>query len=223
MTIRNIQAVIFDMDGTLIDSELFTEHAVERVLTEAGLPTEGMDYKQFYGITWKNIEAILQGLFDSLKAQPLAAKLQHYFHSEGIKNPPDPIEGSPCAVQSAGEFMKAAIGTSSNRETLEEVIDQLGVREALGAAVSAEDYENSKPAPDCYLLAAKHLDVDPQRCLVFEDSIPGIKAARAAGMAVVAITHRCTDEKLARELADMAISNYTELPEDFWQSIKAAP
>ena len=223
MTIRNIQAVIFDMDGTLIDSELFTEHAVARVLTEAGLPTEGMDYKQFYGITWKNIESILQGLFAPLKAQPLAAKLQHYFHSEGIKNPPDPIEGSPCAIQSAGEFMKAAIGTSSNRETLEEVIDQLGVREALGAAVSAEDYENSKPAPDCYLLVAKHLDVDPQRCLVFEDSIPGIKAARAAGMAVVAITHRCTDEKLARELADMAISNYTELPEDFWQSIKAAP
>ena len=222
MTIRNIQAVIFDMDGTLIDSELFTEHAVERVLNEAGLPTEGMDYKQFYGITWKNIEAILQGLFDSLRDQPLAAKLQHYFHSEGIKNPPDAIEGSPCAVQSAGEFMKAAIGTSSNRETLEEVIDQLGVRDSLGATVSAEDYENSKPAPDCYLLAAKNLDVEPTRCLVFEDSIPGIKAARAAGMAVVAITHRCTDEKLARELADMAISNYTELPEDFWQSIKGS-
>ncbi|MBT6180001.1 MAG: HAD family phosphatase [Deltaproteobacteria bacterium] len=221
MAISNIQGVIFDMDGTLIDSELFTEQAVERLLTEEGLPTEGMDYKQFYGITWKNIESILQGLFEALKSKPLAAKLQHYFHSEGIKNPPDAIEGSPCAVQSAGKFMKAAIGTSSNRETLEEVIDQLGVRESLGAAVSAEDYQNSKPAPDCYLLAAKNLNVEPARCLVFEDSIPGIKAARAAGMAVIAITHRCTDENLAKELADMAISNYTELPEDFWQSIKA--
>ncbi|MBT6435966.1 MAG: HAD family phosphatase, partial [Deltaproteobacteria bacterium] len=63
MTISNIQGVIFDMDGTLIDSELFTEQAVERLLTEEGLPTEGMNYKQFYGITWKNIESILQDLF----------------------------------------------------------------------------------------------------------------------------------------------------------------
>ena len=221
MTIKNIQGVIFDMDGTLIDSELFTEQAVESLLQDNNLPTENVDYKQFYGITWKNIEAKLHHLFPALAQKELAATLQSYFHHMGIEHPPDPIEGSPLAVREAGKRMKAAIGTSSNRESLEEVIDQLGIRESLQAAVSAEDYENSKPAPDCYLLAAKNLGVEPSQCLVFEDSIPGIKAARAAGMFVIAITHRCTNEKLATELADMAIRNYTELPEDFWETIQA--
>ena len=219
MTIANIQGVIFDMDGTLIDSELFTEQAVERLLNEHELPTEDVDYKKFYGITWKNIEAKLHTIFPALAEHELAPTLQSYFHRMGIEHPPDPIEGSAAAVQEAGQRMKAAIGTSSNRESLEEVIDQLSIRESLQTAVSAEDYENSKPAPDCYLLAAKNLGVDPAHCLVFEDSIPGIQAARAAGMFVIAITHRCTDEKLATELADMAIKNYTELPSDFWQTI----
>jgi beta-phosphoglucomutase-like phosphatase (HAD superfamily) len=221
MIIANIKGVIFDMDGTLIDSELFTEQAVERLLKENGLPTDTVDYKEFYGITWKNIEGKIQKLFPTLANTTLAPTLQKYFHTMGMENPPDAIEGSPCAVQEAGKLMKAAIGTSSNRESLEEIIDQLGIRDSLSSAVSAEDYTNSKPAPDCYLLAAKNLGIDPKNCLVFEDSIPGIKAARAAGMFVIAITHRCTNEKLATELADMAIRNYTELPEDFWQTIKA--
>ena len=221
MAIANIQGVIFDMDGTLIDSELFTEQAVERLLTDHGLPTEHVDYKQFYGITWKNIEGKLQAQFPSLASTQLAATLQQHFHAMGLENPPDAIPGSPCAVQEAGKWMKAAIGTSSNRESLEEVITQLGIRDALSVAVSAEDYEHSKPAPDCYLLVAKNLSVQPHRCLVFEDSIPGIRAARAAGMSVIAITHRCTNEALAKELADMAIANFEELPEHFWQTIKA--
>ena len=221
MTISGIQGVIFDMDGTLIDSELFTEQAVEKLLLERGLPTEGVNYKNFYGITWKNIEAKLHKQFPSLSSENLAPTLQHYFHTMGIEHPPDAIKGSPDAVKAAGKLMKAGIGTSSNRESLEEVIRYLGIQDALTTAVSAEDYEHSKPAPDCYLLAAKNLNVDPSKCLVFEDSIPGIQAARAAGMFVIAITHRCTDEKLAAELADMAIRHYEELPEDFWETIQA--
>lgn len=219
MTIQNVQAVIFDMDGTLVDSELITEQAVKRILRESEVTPENLDYTQFYGITWLNIESILQDIFPILGTTPLAGRLQHYFHTMGIEDPPAAIEGAQCAVQEASAHLKTAIGTSSNRESLDEVTDRLQLREVLSFAASAEDYERSKPAPDCYLLVAKNLGVAPEACLVFEDSIPGIRAAQAAQMQVVAVTHRSPNEVLARELADLAISNYTELPKDFWQSI----
>lgn len=82
-----------------------------------------------------------------------------------------------------------------------------------------EDYENCKPDPDGYLKAAKKLRVDPKKCLVFEDSIPGIRAAKRAGMTVIAVTHRCPDIQPATELADMAIRNFSDLDKDIIGSI----
>ena len=82
-----------------------------------------------------------------------------------------------------------------------------------------ENYENSKPEPDGYLKAAEVLQVEPKNCLVFEDSVVGIQAAKNAGMAVVAVTHRCADIEIATDLADMTIRDYFDLGGDFYDSI----
>ena len=219
MTITNIQAVIFDMDGTLVDSELLTEKAVQQLLEQHEIAPGEFDYTQCYGITWKKIEALLIDHFPPLAGQELAGPLQKSFHSMGLELKPGPIPGAQWAVQSAHQVAKTAIGTSSNRESLDEVIQRLELSNSLTTTVSAEDYENSKPAPDCYLLVAEKLGVDPKNCVVFEDSIPGIQAAKAAGMAAIAITHRCPNLELATELADKTITNYQELPKDFFSTI----
>ena len=89
----------------------------------------------------------------------------------------------------------------------------------LDATICAEDTARSKPDPDAYLKAAARLGVSPTHCLVFEDSIVGIQSAKAAGMQVVAITHRCNDVELAAELADHAVTDYRELAADFFAAV----
>jgi sugar-phosphatase len=83
----------------------------------------------------------------------------------------------------------------------------------------ADDYANSKPAPDGYLHAASMLGVDPAECLVFEDSIAGIRSARAAGMQVIAVTFRSNVSAGELQLADDAITNFDELEEGFFARI----
>ena len=85
----------------------------------------------------------------------------------------------------------------------------------------AEDCDNGKPAPDGYLKAAKFLQADVSECLVFEDSIPGIQAARNAGMQVVAVTHGSHNVEQVSGMADMAIRDYSELDDHFFEHIKS--
>jgi len=216
MTIRNIEAVIFDMDGTLVDSELLTDRVVQQLLEQHGIATNEFDCSQCHGITWKKVEALLQSSFPQLSKLKLAEPLHDRFHALGKELEPDAIPGAQLAVQAAHQVARTAIGTSSNRESLQEVVRRLKLADFLTTTVSAEDYEDAKPAPDCYLLLAKRLDVAPSNCLVFEDSVPGIESARAAGMTVIAITHRCAALELVTELADGTVGNYTELPANFF-------
>ena len=219
MAITGIEAVIFDMDGTLIDSELLTDKAVRHLLADKSIEPGDLDCTQFYGVTWVKISTMLVERFPELDSPDLPKVLQHHFHSLGLASPPPPIEGSADAVRAAFRLAKTAIGTSSNRESLEEVIDYLDIRDVLSTTASAEDYANSKPDPDCYLTVANRLGVSPKQCLVFEDSIPGLEAARAAGMFAIAITHRTTDLQRATEIADLAVSNYTELDARFFEAV----
>jgi beta-phosphoglucomutase-like phosphatase (HAD superfamily) len=84
----------------------------------------------------------------------------------------------------------------------------------------AEDCDKGKPAPDGYLKAAEFLQTDANQCLVFEDSIPGIKAARNAGMQVVAVTYGSHNVEQVSSMADMAIKDYSELEDHFFERIR---
>jgi len=105
-----------------------------------------------------------------------------------------------------------AIGSSAPWANLDVVLERCNIRDYFDVCVTGEDVRNSKPAPDTFLKAAEKLKLPPQRCVVIEDSVPGIQAGKAAGMAVVAIT--TTRKRRDIKDADMIVDSLTELRAD---------
>ena len=220
MPIENIQAIFFDMDGTLVDSEAHTSEAVDAVLSDLGVMEHHLETSQFFGTTWQSIEGFLVHEFPHLAGLGIAQRLQDVFQRLFASEPLPFVPGAPEMIVSAGSLFPTAIVTSSNRESVQSLVSRLTFGDVFDLLVSAEDYQHSKPDPECYLLAAQKLNVAPQRCLVFEDSIPGLQAAKAAGMWAVAIAGNSPNPRLAAELADLAITDYRDLPPDFLESIR---
>ena len=92
------------------------------------------------------------------------------------------------------------------------VLDGLRLRDLFEVVVDASQYEHGKPAPDCYLMAAARLGLAPSECLVFEDAVGGIRAAKAAGMCVAAITATMPREALAAESPDILVDSFVQFP-----------
>ena len=209
--IRDIRAVLFDMDGTLILSEDRTEAAVLTLLEAEGITPKSMNFSAFHGITWAACAAELVRYWPVLAPMDLAKALHGQFHQTLINDPPIEVPGAADAVQSAALRVPVGIVTSSHKDTLDLVARQLGLTEILTVTVSACDGAISKPAPDPFLLAAQRLGVNPRNCLVFEDSIAGVASARAAGAAVIAIGNATGH--------DPTISDYRALPNGFFTDI----
>ena len=185
---HRIDAVLFDMDGTLIESEDRTDAAVAALLAEYGIDVpSGFEYSSFHGVTWAASARTLTKRWSVLAGVDVAAALQRHFHQTFITDPPMSIPGAVAAVTQASGSLPVAIVTSSNRETLTLVCEQLQITDIVNATVCAEDCNASKPSPEPFLLAARRLNVMPAHCLIFEDSAAGVQSGLAAGAAVIAV------------------------------------
>ena len=213
--IGNIEAVFFDMDGTLLDSEPLTELAISKLLHRFEI-SDTLDATQFHGVTWKSIANTLCGLYPELSDVPVANELSTFFHGALVSNAPPPIPGSPQAVKMISKHVKTAVVSSSRRPTIEHVVENMGLNPYIQIIVGAEDGQYSKPNPQCFQIAADRLGIAYERCLVFEDSLAGLTSAKAAGMYAIGIGH--SEEKAL--LADMIISNFLELPDEFFLSLE---
>lgn len=185
---RAIEAVLFDMDGTLIYSEDRTDASVRSLLAERNIkvPTD-FDDAAFHGITWSASSDRLRNRWPELAQIDVAATLQSHFHQTFIHEPPVAVPGAVEAVKAAAAQVPVAIVTSSNHETLVLVCNQLGLTDVLRTQVSAEDIHHSKPSPEPFLLAAERIGVAPEACLIFEDSAAGVQAGCAANSSVIAM------------------------------------
>ncbi len=218
----SFDAVLFDMDGTLIDSEDRTDEVIVALLEAGGIHRSMIDDPMvFHGTTWEGIAAQLRSIVPSLGERSLAAELQDRFHRSLVATPPPEVPGAWETLRACLRSRPTGIVTSSQRESLEVVLSQAGFDPGDLLTICAEDVRSSKPAPEGYLAAASALGISPGRCLVFEDSPAGLAAARSAGMAAIAIARR-RSEAVRRQLAAMAvrvISDFTELPRDFFLDV----
>lgn len=183
------QAVLLDLDGTLVDSESFHTEAITRYMASRGVALDDRERAFVIGHAWQEIHAELkvqERLGDDLPAFLAGAhEAKASLRAEGID-----IQVLPGARELVALLVElnvpVSIVSGSSRAEIEEALVSLGFGEQLRFWLGAEDYPKGKPAPDCFLKAAGMLEVDPAGCIVFEDSHAGIGAGLAAGMRVVA-------------------------------------
>jgi HAD superfamily hydrolase (TIGR01509 family) len=182
-----IDAVIFDLDGVLIDSEQLWNEAKEELVRSVGGRWLEEASTAMLGMSSPEWSAYMH---DSLgvKLAPSQINTEVVRRMEGMYRSQLPLlPGAVDAVRSLAASWPLALASSSNRELIDLVLSLAGLAGAFAATVSSEEVPRGKPAPDVYLEAARRLGVQPARCVAIEDSGNGLRAAAAAGIAVIAV------------------------------------
>lgn len=184
-----IQAFLFDLDGTLIDSEILWADVLHELLAKKGCPLTHRDALEIvYGKSWNDVHAEVNDRCDNL--YPNFSRLKNDMHdifARLVRSRDIVIHNSVTLLRRLARRFPVGIVTGSFRSDLEDALDRLRIRDCLRFAISYEDYPSAKPDPACFRLAAERLQLPCDRCLAFEDSTAGIQAAKSAGMACVAL------------------------------------
>lgn len=206
-----IEAVIFDMDGVLIDSEPLHYRTDLILLEQLGIPVQSSYLDRFVGMTnpemWTTIvsEWGITRDIDEILAEQLELKLTLLEDGDWPALP----GAAELAEYLAAERIPLAVASSSSLQFIEGVLRKTGLDRYIHHHVSAESMERGKPAPDVFLEAARILNTDPVRCTVIEDSRNGVLAARAAGMAVIGYQNPSSgNQDLSR--ADVVVSDHRD-------------
>ena len=207
-----IEAVVFDLDGVVIDSEQIWDDVREQLVKERGGRWHDRAHADMMGMSspeWSRYMHEVIGLPETpeeINDEVVRGMLERYRGRLPL------IPGAADAVRRLAAEFRLGVASSSNRPLIETVLERARITDLFEAVVSSEEVAAGKPAPDVYLEAARRLGVDPHRCTAIEDSANGIRAARAAGMRVIAIpnTHY-PPAAAALGLADAVVAGPAEL------------
>jgi len=207
-----VEAVVFDLDGVLVDSEHVWDEVREALARERGGRWHEGAQADMMGMSsteWSRYMHDAIGLAESpeeINAEVVRRMLDRY--SSELPLVPGAVE----AVERLGAGFRLAVASSSNRPLIDAVLSASGLDERFEVTVSSEEVARGKPAPDVYLEAARRLGVPPARCAAVEDSGNGIRAAHAAGMRVLAIPNRrYPPPSDALALADVVLDSVEKL------------
>ncbi len=196
-----IEAVIFDMDGVLIDSEPVHFATTNAVLARRGTCIDRDFYDRRLGLPelefFRDVVAHL-GLRDApaeLARERIRESLAALAGADLL-----PMDGAlECLLVLSADGRRLALASSATRAQVALVADKFGLRRVLTALVSVEEVGHGKPEPDLFLEAARRLGVEPAACVVVEDAVHGVRAARAAGMAALALPGPGQDGRAHRD------------------------
>jgi HAD superfamily hydrolase (TIGR01509 family) len=185
-----IEAVVFDLDGVLVDSEQVWDEVREALVRERGgrwHERAQADMMGMSSVEWSRYlheELGLAEAPEALNDEVVRRMLDRYREELPL------IDGAVAAVERLAARFPLALASSSNRPLIDAVLASAGLASAFRATVSSEEVAHGKPAPDVFLEAARRLGVAAERCAAIEDSGNGLRAAHAAGMRVIALPNR---------------------------------
>lgn len=209
-----IKAVLFDMDGVLVDTEELICLAAIEALKKYGVNAVPDDFIPYVGAgETRYIGGPAEKYGVPFKPQ---MKTEAYaIYEELLKARPEAVyEGTLSVITYVKERYKAAVCSAADFEKVKINLNAIGVDENFfGALVTGSEIKNLKPAPDIFLKGAEKLAADPHKCVVIEDSVNGIKAAKAAGMMSVAVMTYFDRETLSKLNPDLIIKDISEFPE----------
>lgn len=210
-----VAGVVFDMDGVLIDSEQVWDDARRRFVREVGGKWTASAQRDMMGMSSGEWSRYLHDALDCpYEPDEINDAVVERIAAEYRRGLPL-IEGAARAVRRIGELWPLAIASSSNRPIIDLVLEMAGLAREFAATVSSDEVGKGKPAPDVYLEAARRLGLDPASCVAVEDSHNGMRSAKAAGMAVVAIPNRLfPPDPESLGMADVRLGSIDELTPD---------
>ncbi len=216
-----VRAVLFDLDGTLINTEVHTDTTVTEVAARYGVAGYSLPHTETHGRTWTHVAETMRaqtGIAASA-AELAAAMLAHW---NTAVTDVQPIPGAQQAIRAAAASgLRLAVVSSSPRSVIDYFVTQLGIDDCVAeqARIGGDAVQAGKPAPEAFLLAARVLGVEPAESLVFEDSTAGLLAAQAAGMRSVFITCCAAEIPDNTNLASVTCNDYRSLPPRFWEQL----
>lgn len=222
-----LEAIIFDMDGVLVDSEYTYFQSKSQILSEAGHEVEDSYHFQFMGATsdymWEKMKQEFSlPLSVAEYIQQMTALRQAMIKRDGIRVIPH-VQEFVKGLSQAG--LKLAVASSSSLAEIKVNLAEIGLSEYFSEVVSTEEVEHSKPAPDVYLAAAERIGIMPENCLGIEDTKNGTGAVRNAGMVCVGFANPAFP-KQDLAFADRVVSSFSELDADsltkIYQKVRAS-
>ena len=212
--LNNIEAVIFDMDGTLLDSMNVWKDIDTEFMGSRNLTTPEGFYSHIEGKNFHETAVYFKETFSLEESVDEIKDIWHHMAFEKYCNDITLKEGAADFLDRLSAMeIKMGIATSSSRELAEACLTSSGIIDRFGAIITGSDVSKGKPSPEIYLTAADQLGVSPEKCLIFEDVPNGIRAGINAGMKTCAVyddfsAHLTTVKK---ELADYYIENFNQI------------
>jgi len=203
--VKPIKLAIFDMDGTIADSEKIAQRVTIEFFKKKGIIINKKEQKDIFGLNWKDlVREILkrnrmeysQTLKDTLK--------ERYVRT--MKKEVAAVAGVYDLLIFLKKNLQLALATNSRMREVDIICSKLGFDKFFDLKLARDHVKNAKPDPEIYLKAANTLNAEPDECIVFEDSVVGIRAAKSAGMRCIAITNTYPSEFL--KAADLIIESY---------------
>src|SRR5271170_5825267 len=208
---RLLEALIFDMDGVLVDSEPLHARAKCEALSEAGIIVPESLFANYIGRSDKAMIyeiAAAHGLSERRSAEILDRKHRIY---ESLEHTLRPVLGAIEFVHWAKSRYRLALATSATSRNRETTLKSLQIESMFEVAVDSASFSQPKPSPEVFQIALERLGLAPTACLVIEDAVNGIVAARAAGCFSAGLTTSFSEASLREAGADIVVGSYSEL------------